>query len=347
MEYTIIERVPDAFQQQVSLDHIRAMCQRAFGQHVSILSVKELGGGEYNNVYLIALEGMQPVVLRVSPEPSPQDPRVKPNEVGLMRREHYMQPFLAPIATLLPKTLMIDFTHQLINRDYMFQTYMEGELWSAIEGELTWEEDLALYRQLGSITKIIHSIEGETFGHPFTDHTYSKWSNYVIDGLEKTIQKIEAAQLDATDMRALLDLVQAHTDLLDEVTRPRLLHGDLWTFNTLVKRGTNEATLPKITAVLDGDCCWWGDPLADWGMFVLHVKATESTDPKVVAGTQAFWETYGAPEHSTGVQFRENVYWSMSFGSARPFLYRNGNHERMRQTYDRVKEVLGAIRAIV
>lgn len=95
-----------------------AMCQRAFGEHVQITSAKELRGGLYNTTYLIHMVGMPPVMVCVSPSPTRQFSLKK----NLMRNEYASYPFLAPLAALLPKILMVDFTHQIIGRDYLFQT---------------------------------------------------------------------------------------------------------------------------------------------------------------------------------------------------------------------------------
>ena len=43
-----------------------------------------------------------------------------------MRNEHASIPYLAPIATLMPRTLMVDFTHEVIGRDFLFQAYLDG-----------------------------------------------------------------------------------------------------------------------------------------------------------------------------------------------------------------------------
>lgn len=53
---------------------------------------------------------------------------------------------------------MVDFTHQLIDRDYMLQTYMPGERWSDVEGEITPEEDEALWRQCARIAHRLHEV---------------------------------------------------------------------------------------------------------------------------------------------------------------------------------------------
>ncbi len=148
MKYTSIERSPDAFQQPVAPDHILAMCQRAFGEKIEVELAQELGGGLYNNTYLVRIAGMQPVILRIAPHPA----RQFHSESNLMRNELVSLPYLAPIAPLLPRILMVDFTRQVLERDYLFQTLMEGAQWAQIMDDLTSEEQRMLWLQLGSIT---------------------------------------------------------------------------------------------------------------------------------------------------------------------------------------------------
>ena len=161
MEYTIVQRDPQAFQQPVPFEHMQAMCQRAFGQGTPIDSVRELAGGQFNNTYLIELADRGPMILRVAPAP---ERCIFWHERFLMRRELAMQPFLAPIAPLLPTIIMTDFTHQIIERDYMFQSWMPGAVWSEVHKALTSEEHDDLWRQFGQLVKAISSVQGEAFG---------------------------------------------------------------------------------------------------------------------------------------------------------------------------------------
>src|SRR5215469_10027611 len=195
MKYTIIERPPDTHQQPLSREQILTMSERAFGQGKAPEEVQELDGGEYNNTYLVTFAERQQVILRVSPAPSgPFTGRGK----GLMRNEHYFQPFLASLATLMPKTLLFDFTHQLLNRDYLFQTFMEGERWFDRMGELTQKEHMTLWQQLGHIAKSIHGIQGEVFGSPVLGTVSPHWSTQVLSRLASLIEQLKAAHLDAT-----------------------------------------------------------------------------------------------------------------------------------------------------
>ena len=99
MQYMIVHRDPKSFLQAVALEQIQAMCKRAFGQGTSINSVRELDGGQFNNIYLIELANCGAVVLRVTPSP---ERAVFWHERCLMRRELAMQPFLAPLPRCFP-----------------------------------------------------------------------------------------------------------------------------------------------------------------------------------------------------------------------------------------------------
>jgi aminoglycoside phosphotransferase (APT) family kinase protein len=328
MEYSIIERPPDTFQLPVAREHIIAMCRRAFGEEVEIESVKELDGGLCNNTYLVRISGMLPVILRVAPHPARQIRDAQ----DLMRNELASLPFLAPIAPLVPRVLMADFTRQILERDYMFQAFMEGEQWERVKHEFSSEEKKVLWRQLGAITKKIHSVQGEIFGR--FGRQFSCWSLSVIDWFTNVIRDLDNAGLDTTDIRSLLDIAQDHHSLLDEINRPHFLHGDLWMVNILVKR--DEAGVPGITGVLDSDGASWGDPMADWTMFLLHLNAGTESD--------AFWEIYGEPEKSPGAQFRSLVYQGGHLGGARLEQFHLRHHDMVGRSYRDMQKVLEALR---
>lgn len=122
MDFRPVERDPGAFQQSVTADEIQLLCRAAFGAHVRVVSAVELGLGLYNSTYRVDIGRDRPVILRVAPEPA----RQSRDERELMRNEHATVPYLASIASLLPTTLAIDFTHEVIPRDWMFQTLLSG-----------------------------------------------------------------------------------------------------------------------------------------------------------------------------------------------------------------------------
>jgi hypothetical protein len=100
------------------------------------------------------------VILRVAPEPGQQN-RI---ERHLMRNEHASLPYFAPIAHMMPRTLAVDFTHEVIGRDYLVQTMLPGV--PARDGLDAYPRPrwAAYFRQMGSIAHRIHSVRGPRFG---------------------------------------------------------------------------------------------------------------------------------------------------------------------------------------
>lgn len=302
MEFLSLPRASGDFQEPLTEEHIRNVTARAFGTGVRVESARELPGGEYNTLYRIELAGHEPMVLRVAPNPARWVPW---HEEQLLRREHSIQPYFAPLGPLLPRTLFVDFTHEVIGRDYLFQTWMPGEQWRDIAQALSPEEEAPLWRELARAAKTIHAVEGSDFGEPYPGRRYPTWSACVLDSLKRTLRDIEHVSLAGSELSQILSLATAYTAALDEITRPHLLHGDLWTFNVLIARG--EAGW-HITAVLDYDRATWGDPLADWTFHLLPRRAT----PEAQA---IFWEEYGTPLESMSARVRALIYEGLHAGN--------------------------------
>ena len=309
----------------LTTDEITAMCQRGFGSDIQIAGVHEIAGGTFNTTSLITFADQRKVILRVAP---PQDENTAWEDVFLMRSEHAMQPYFAPIAVLMPRTLLVDFTHQLLDHDYIFQTFIDGKRWDDARDELTPLENNALWSQFGSILRQIHDVRGTTFGLPRTGFQFERWSEAVIDRMERTLRVATELALNVTDLARTLEIIRAHSEHLDEIQSPRLLHGDLWLFNLLISRG--EA--PSIVGVLDADRSWWGDPMADWTMFVLaHAEKDE--------GHAHFWKAYDRPEDTPGTGFRKAVYDGMHAATALVWSAQHDDPGTVRRAYGTLREV--------
>jgi aminoglycoside phosphotransferase (APT) family kinase protein len=338
MQFYPIARGPDAFQQSLTSEQIQAVCEQAFGEGTGAVTVHELGGGEFNNVYLLRFSGGGPeqrATLRVAPPPE----RVVPwHEEHLMRREHAIQPYFAAIAPLLPRTLVADFTRTVIPRDYLFQTVMPGEPWSDRDGKLAPEQEEPLWRELARIARTIYSVEGETFGHPYPGRQHPTWSATVLDWLERCARDAEREGLDAGQIRGVRDTACARAELLDEIERPQLCHGDLWSFNVLIDRnGYLTGDPPRISAVLDYDRAYWGDPMADWTFHLLPRRAS----PRVQA---IFWDEYGRPADTPSARLRTLIYDGLNIGNALSHAARRGNTRLAATAQAMMEQVVAGLR---
>lgn len=293
---------------------LKIMCQRAFGASVRVLEARELGGGTFNETWLVTLPDRH-VILRIAP---PAALAQNWDDKWLMRRENQVKPYFAAIAVYMPQTLLADFTHQVLPRDYLFQTLMSGERWDSVADRFTHSESIRLWEQFGTLTRSIHNTTGTLFGGPFPARSFVTWSLAILYRLESVLQSMSDAELDTTTFHKILDTVRANTELLDEYRSPRLLHGDLWLFNMLVEHQNRG---PAISAILDADRCWWGDPMADWTMFLL----SKTTDADMQPFIEAFWRAYGQPEHDHAARFRNKVYEAMHIGIALVYAARHND----------------------
>lgn len=254
-----------------------------------------------------------------------------------MRSEHAMQPYFAPVTTLMPRTLLVDFTHQLIDRDYMFQTFIEGERWDDAWDELTPQENNRLWTHFGHIMRQIHDVRGDFFGLPRPGFQFPTWSQAVLDRMDRTLQAATEFPLDPANFARVIEMVRANPEPLDEIQVPRLLHGDLWLFNLLIQRAQDG---PKIVGVLDADRSWWGDPMADWTMFIFaHAEPEE--------GHSYFWQAYGQPEETRGARFRKTVYDGMHAGTALVWSARHGDGGTLEKAQGTLREVVEVLPSLI
>ncbi|MER5781238.1 aminoglycoside phosphotransferase family protein [Streptomyces mobaraensis] len=326
MRLQVIERSPGAFQQGLTDRQVLAIARRAFGPDVGVRVARELGGGMYNSTYRLDLVGREePVVLRVAPEPG----RQFRSERELMRSEYASVPWLAPIAGLMPRVLAVDFTQTVIGRDWMIQSFLPGSPAPELLGSYPKESHGAFFRQLGEITAAVHAVSGPHFG-PVVGPGFSRWSEAVVASLRLIAEDVEGCGLDAADLRKAADAAQAGARVLDEISVPRLLTGDLWTVNTMLAA----APVPTICGVLDMDRTWWGDPEADWTMRMARAKQ----DARL-----AFFDAYGRPEETEARAWRRRVYEVRHLGAIRLERHRLGNEDGVEDSYRAVSEELAEL----
>jgi aminoglycoside phosphotransferase (APT) family kinase protein len=317
--------------QSLTTAQIDAVCRRAFGPATAVRSAVELGMGSYNNTYKVTVAGQdQPVVLRAAP---PEE-RQFGSERHFMRIEYATLPWLTVIAPLLPRVIAVDWTHEVIDRDWMIQTLLDGV--PAPDGLAAYPRESwgPFFRQLGAITKAVHSVRGPHFG-PITGPGYATWSDALIASMQDITPDLESVGLDATDLHRVMAIADLRRALLDEIAEPRLIPGDLWTANLMLAEGTPE---PTICGVMDLDRGIWGDPAADWTIYVAMSKSGTERE--------AFWEPDGygnKPDTSPAAVWRSRIYQARHLGAVRLESYRTGNAESVAETYESLTALLATL----
>lgn len=289
MDFSAITRPADDFQQGISADEITAVCHQTFGTQTQVISARELGSGLFNSTYLVNFDDGQQIILRVSPH---AQAGAFTHELHLLRREQALEPHLDGIAHLVPRTLAADFSRQLLDRDYVIQTFLPGEIWDEVKEDLSEADHLALWQQLAGIAKQIHTVNGANFGFPDGQPSFTRWSTAVAHITTIMRTDLAAMQLDRPATQIFAERMEAGQALLDTVDQPYLLHGDLWPKNVLINRSQSP---PQIVGLLDAERGIWGDPLAEWIFYYYDVP-------------DAFWDVYGRPATDPATQFRQLAY---------------------------------------
>jgi aminoglycoside phosphotransferase (APT) family kinase protein len=327
MELLQVGRDGGAFQRGLTAGQVEAVCRRAFGKDIVPVQAVELGFGAYNSVYRVELDGWdEPVVLRVAPEEGLQFG----SERRLMRNEYASVPWLAGIADLMPRVLAVDWSHEVVDRDWMIQTCLPGIPAPEQLGRYPRSGRTTFFRQLGAIARTVHDVRGPQFGR-VDGPGHASWSEVVIASFTQIADDLEQAGLDAADVREAAALADRGRATLDEVKDPRLLTGDLWTVNCLLDPSAPEA---RISGVLDFDRTEFGDPAADWTIRMAQAKDDER---------EAFWESYGDLDRSPAATWRAAIYEARHLAAIRLERHRLTKPEAVRESYTAMAKVLSTV----
>ena len=212
-------------------------------------AVEPLGYGTYNTAYRIRVAGDDDLVLKIAPDPG------RPTmgyEHDIMRTEALF--YRKAVAAIpVPRIVHADFSRQVIDSDFLVMTALPGENWHAQRARL---DDTPLRHQLGGLVAALHRITGPGFGYP-QDKPATTWRAAFTAMFDMLLA--DAARFAAPlpwPLDRIRDVTSRHTDALDEVRTPVLVHFDLWAGNILVDDS-------RITGIVDGERAFWGDPLAE------------------------------------------------------------------------------------
>lgn len=274
---------------------LRAMIERGFGSSQVPDNqdfAEELGHGWFNVAYKIELADGTHTVLKIAPPPG----------VTVMRYEHEMMDneirslhFIKDQTDVpVPTILFADQTHSLIDADYFFMDFIEGDNFGIVFADLTQQERDSYNEELGAYNRQINEVRGPHFGL-LPGPGYATWREAFDAMCEDVLRDGEEAEMDlgwdyAQVRKVLAD--NAHT--LDAVTEPRLVEWDLWNSNVMVKDG-------KIAAIIDHERTFYGDPLIEAGFCGNDL-------PEYFGDSSAFMRGYGWPELNENETTRRRLY---------------------------------------
>jgi len=217
---------------------INTLISGAFGVNVS--DAAELSGGGFAAVWRAGLADGREMVVKVGPA---AEARLLRYERGLIAAE---AAYFRTVRAGAPEVPVPEVLH--LGDDWIVTTLLPG-------GSLTELSDSAGVReQLGAAIAGLHRITGPHFGYTGDRPAGADWPT----AYGAIIADLLADAADwAVPLPPGIDALAArHHANLATVTRPALLHFDLWDGNVLADGG-------RLTGLVDGERFLWGDPLLD------------------------------------------------------------------------------------
>ncbi|RUL90627.1 aminoglycoside phosphotransferase family protein [Verrucosispora sp. FIM060022] len=262
-------------QQVLSPDDVADYIAASFGADRQVADCGPLTGGGFATVWWVRLDDGADVVLKVGP----------PSHVPLLRYETGMLAaearYFRLVAARAPQVPVPPVLHH--GRDTRLGEWLvTGRLPGRALPDLDGAGEGARY-DFGATMATLHRITGDRFGYDAGRTGGTTWSAAfaaIIDDL-----LADAADWNVTlpaPPQRFRELVARHTDLLDQVRRPALLHFDGWDGNVLAAPDAHGAY--RMCGLVDGERFLYGDPMLDLVSPLLFRRAEDEPEHPFLHG---------------------------------------------------------------
>lgn len=216
-------------------------------------AAERLTGGLFATTYRVHLDDGRRVVVKTAPTSTD---RLLSHEHDLLRAEALVYELAHPRGIAVPRVLLTDWSRTHLPADAVVVTHLDG---MPLDGAGLERAAAATARRgVGAVMAQLHTIERAPFGYPgkpaFQGATWREAFGRMVEALLVDAERWHVT-LPGDEIRAALD---RHGAALDDVTRPALVHTDLWPGNVFVDAASGE-----VTGVIDPERAIFGDPLVD------------------------------------------------------------------------------------
>ncbi|MEW1691573.1 phosphotransferase family protein [Streptomyces sp. NPDC091265] len=245
----------------------------------AVASYAPLAGGTYNAVTRVGLTDGREWVVKTPP------PATAGNRLGYERDLLVNEvAFYTAAAGLTEGTTVPRVVHSGLDPvapggAFVIMTACPGQPWHELTGTMADGEEERLRQELGRIVGRLHTVPGPGgFGYPSgaLGALAPNWRRAFTAMTDAVLADADtyAARL-PRPASAIRSLLGAASCVLDDVTRPALVHFDLWQGNILVAGAPGAR---RIGGIVDGERMFWGDPAADFVSLALFGDIAEDRD---------------------------------------------------------------------
>lgn len=269
----------------ISIEQAQTITGRV-APHSSVVSARELRGGEMSAIFEITLMDAPSCILKVYPA----------SLAWKMAKEVYVLGLLGDIGTPVPRILVADDTRSVIDLHFVLMNKLDGLVLGQHEAELPDAELFAIYAEMGASLREINEITLDAFGYigpngVWTPHPTNR--SYMSSQFERKLTEFGERGGDPALADQLRISIAARRHLLDYATVPRLCHYDLHAGNVLVTSSRG----PQLSGIVDFENATAGDPLMDIAKALYYFKPQEKPQDAVKrAGLLEGYGVIGRPD---------------------------------------------------
>ncbi|MEU8598331.1 aminoglycoside phosphotransferase family protein [Streptomyces globisporus] len=275
-----------------------------------IASIVPLTGGTYNTVTRVTLADGRDWVVKTPP---PHTAALRHERDLLVNEVAFYTAAARAGGPAIPRVVRSEADPAAPTGAYLVMTARPGRPWHEVSPTADDGDEPRLRTELGRIVGQLHGETGAAtsgFGYPA-----EPFGPLAPTWRTAFTAMTEAVLADAETYRARLPYPVGHirtvlagaAPVLDEVTRPALVHFDLWPGNLLV---TGEPGARTIGGVIDGERMFWGDPVADFVSLALFGDIERDRD---------FLAGYAEARDGRSVEFTDTL--RIRYALYRSYLY--------------------------
>lgn len=224
-----------------------------------LVEAYKLSGGFFNTSYQLTLSHSEKVILRIAPDAQ----YLLPYEHFLMQAEKWAYAICSQNGLPVPSVIAVGEGLMPCKRTYMLTRCIPGMSLHKIS--IPSEEKKDCYRDAGRFMHRMHSIRGERFGRlamQLNHGGFDTWGEAIMNEVTEWKQFVIPLQLLPAEIFDAIDTVfSGQLPLLNRITVPHLVHGDLWSGNILANI---EDGVCRFKAFIDADHAIFGDPDFDF-----------------------------------------------------------------------------------
>jgi aminoglycoside phosphotransferase (APT) family kinase protein len=176
--------------------------------------------------------------------------------------------------------------------EWLITEYIEGEILDKVMSEMSNEDKLSIFEQMGEELGKLHAFKtfnffGEWDEHNNSIHNIKNYYEHFVQGVERSIEEVLSQNLPDKDLLAsAINQIRNNYKLFDINVIPRLTHGDFDGRNILVKKDISEY---RLSGIIDFEVCYPDNIEKDFiGLYYKYFLGNQHVEREFLKGYKKY-----------------------------------------------------------